>query len=213
MVQITPVEWDACLANRTLKLAFVGMSNAGKSHHSRVIRDECNFMWYEVDAAIQQDLGFSGMGEISKWLRQPYTEGFKQRQQRYLESEARSTKVNLEMGGKNLVFDTAGSCIYLNQEILNWLRNEMIVVNIDVEEEDIEQVTQRYIRGIKEIVWGDFFKKKEGETNEDALRRCFPILLQDRIRRYRELAHLTIPSMKLHNKSGVEKLEVIKSYL
>ena len=212
--QLTQSEWDHHVANGTLRLAFVGMSNAGKSYRSRVLRDENDFMWYEVDSAIQKDLGFDNMDAISEWMQQPYTEGFKQRQQQYLDSESRCTKLDhLDTGGRNLAFDTTGSFIYLDQDALDWLHRETMVINIDVGEEDIARMVRKYFEEPKPVVWGDFFNKETEETNDDALMRCFPILLHDRLERYRGFAHLTIPFMELRDTSGIETLEVIKSYL
>ena len=212
--QLTSSEMDVHLEQGTFRLAFVGMSNAGKSYRSRVLRDECDFMWYEVDVAIQQDLGFADMEEISGWMLQPYTEGFSQRQQQYLESEARCTKLDhLETGGRNLAFDTTGSFIYLDPDVLTWLHNETLVVNIDVGEEDIARMVRKYFEEPKPVVWGNEFTKNPEESNDDALLRCFPLLLEDRLKRYREFAHLSIPFTELRDTSGLETLSVIKNHL
>jgi len=50
------------------RLAFVGMSNCGKSYKSRILQDNAGFFWYEVDRAIQKSLGFDSMDQIASWM-------------------------------------------------------------------------------------------------------------------------------------------------
>lgn len=45
----------------------------------------------------------------------------------------------------------------------------------------------------KPVVWGQSFNKKEGESDHDALVRCYPELLEFRARRYANLADITLP--------------------
>lgn len=50
------------------RLAFVGMSNCGKSYRSRILQNDVDFFWYEVDREIQKKLGFDTMDEIAAWM-------------------------------------------------------------------------------------------------------------------------------------------------
>lgn len=212
--QLKPAEFDAHMDAHTLRLAFIGMSNGGKSYRSRVLRDECDFMWYEVDAEIQKDLGFEDMDDISKWMQQPHTDGFEQRQQQYLASESRCTKLDhLDTGGRNLAFDTTGSFIYLDQDALDWLRDETLVVHIDVGEESIARMVRKYFEDPKPVVWGDMFNQEAEEDGDDALMRCFPHLLEDRLQRYRQFAHINIPLEELWDRDGAGTLAAIKGHL
>ena len=77
---LTQEEFATHVANGTLRLAFVGMSNAGKSFRSRVLKEGKDFFWYQVDAAIQAKLGFSDMDDISEWLGYPNNENFPEQQ-------------------------------------------------------------------------------------------------------------------------------------
>jgi len=196
------------------RLAFVGMSNCGKSYRSKILRDQNDFMWYEVDAAIQKDLWFDDMQDISDWMKQPYNEWFSVRQEQYLRSEARCTKLDgLDTWWRNLSFDTTGSVVYLDESTLDWLHNKCLVVNIDVGEEDIARMVRKYFEEPKPVVWGDSFYTLKDESNDDALLRCFPLLLHDRIEKYRDFSHITIPFTELKDKTWDETLEVIASYL
>ena len=76
---LTKSEFDAHIANKTLRLAFVGMSNVGKSYRSKILRDESGFDWYQVDKEIMKSLGFSSMEEVSKWLGLPHAVTYQER--------------------------------------------------------------------------------------------------------------------------------------
>jgi predicted GTPase len=45
-------EFEQHLKNKTLRLSFVGMSNAGKSYRSRILSEQAGFLWYQVVAWI-----------------------------------------------------------------------------------------------------------------------------------------------------------------
>lgn len=212
--QLLPRELDAHVSNGTFRLAFVGMSNAGKSYRSRVLQNELDFFWYEVDAHIQETLGIEDMGGVSEWLGYPTSKTYKGREQQYLDAEEKCTHLHsLETGGKNLVFDTTGSVIYLSEQTRSWLTSECLVVNIDVGEDAIVKMTEKYFAEPKPVIWGDYFSKQDNENDEEALRRCYPEMLRARLLMYGEMAHLSIPFSELHDKSGEETLTVIKEYL
>lgn len=211
---LTPAELDTHVALGTFRLAFVGMSNAGKSYRSAVLQNELDFFWYEVDAHIQKVLQHENMSDISSWLGHPTMETYHRRAQAYIAAEETCTYLEgLDTHGKNLVFDTTGSVIYLSDQTKNWLLNECLVVNIDVGTEAIDEMTARYFAEPKPVIWGDTFTRREGEDDASALKRCYPEMLRQRLQAYRALAHLTIPYAKFHDKTGKETLEVIKSYL
>jgi len=212
--RLKPQELDSHVANGTFRLAFVGMSNGGKSYRSRVLQNELDFFWYEVDAHIQEALNIDDMDDISSWLGYPTMGTYQERQNVYLEAEEKCTHLhNLDTEGKNLVFDTTGSVIYLSEAAKNWLKDECLVVNIDVGEDKVEEMTRRYFEEPKPVVWGDTFKRNEGESDDDALHRCYPDMLRYRLGEYNKLAHLTITHDELHDATGEETLEIIKRHL
>lgn len=211
---LKPDELDAHVRAGTFRLAFVGMSNAGKSYRSRVLQTELDFYWYEVDKAIQKDLGFSDMDSISTWMGLPTTETYEARAAQYLAAEERCTHLaHLDTGDKNLCFDTTGSVIYLSEETRNWLHDQCLIVNIDLDESAIEKMVERYLREPKPVQWGGLYQPEVGESEEETLRRCYPKLLADRLFKYRDLAHLSIPFSEFYDLSANETLEVIKSHL
>lgn len=212
--RLKPEELDVHVENGTFRLAFVGMSNAGKSYRSRVLQNEMDFFWYEVDAHIQKQLGFSDMDDISAWLSVPTSPTYAERQRLYLEAEEQCTHLqNLDTGGRNLVFDTTGSVIYLSQETKGWLHDECLTVNIDVNEEYIEKMITKFLDHPKPVIWGDLYQPLKGESEMDTLKRCYPQLLEYRLQQYRDFAHLSVPLTELYDTSAEETLNIIKRYL
>jgi shikimate kinase len=211
---LTQSEFDEHVAHNTLRLGLVGMSNAGKSYRSKVLQNDCGFMAYHVDDEIQKSLGFATMEESSQWLGYPNSPTYAEREADYLAREAQFTKVDfLDTGGKNLIFDKTGSVIYVGESILEWLREHSLVVNIDIDEAALPVMMEKFFAHPKPLIWNGFYNQKEGESVEDALKRCYPDLLRDRLQKYRALAHLTIPAGDLRDKSGQETLAIIRSYL
>jgi len=74
-------------------------------------------------------------------------------------------------------------------------------------------MVRKYFEEPKPVVWGESFYALKGESNDDTLLRCFPLLLHDRIKKYRNFSHVTIPFDELKDKTWEETLWVIKSYL
>src|SRR3989344_8918431 len=189
---LTKSEFDAHIANKTLRLAFVGMSNVGKSYRSKILRDESGFDWYQVDKEIIKSLGFSGMEEISEWLGLPHTDTYQERERIYLDAEAKHTKVDFLDTDRNLVFDTTGSGVYLEEPTVAWLRENCLIVNLEAGEHYIHTMIQKFSEQPKPVVWNGMYVQKRGETEKQTLERCFPVLLRDRLKKYRAMAHLNI---------------------
>ena len=211
---LTPEELDAHVTAGTFRLSFVGMSNAGKSYRSKVLTRDNDFLWYQVDEEIQKALGFADMSEISGWLGYPSDATYAEREAKYLELENLFTRqAALETKGKNLVFDTTGSVIHLEPQTISVLKENCLVINLDVGEASLEQMVEKFFIEPKPVAWCGNFVQKGGESVEDALRRCYPALLKWRLGEYRQLAHITIPAGELRDKTGNETFEVIKSYL
>lgn len=213
LAPLTKAEYDAHIAENTLRVAFVGMSNVGKSYRSKVLRDECGFDWYQVDKEIIKSLGFAEMEEIAQWLGLPDSETYGERERAYLDSEAKHTKVDFLDTDRNLVFDTTGSVIYLEKPTTEWLQENCLIVNLEAGEEYIETMIQKFFEKPKPVVWNGEYVQKPGETERETLERCFPILLRDRLKKYRAMAHVNVSADDLYDKSGGETIAIIRSRL
>lgn len=211
---LTTDEVDMHMKNKTFRIAFVGMSNAGKSYRSKVLRNDADFFWYHVDEEIQHALGFEDMSEISGWLGFPDSSTYQEKEEQYLDLENKYTKVNdLDTKGKNLVFDTTGSVIYLKDSTIQWLRENCLVVNLDVGDDAIEEMTVKFFENPKPLMWNNLFEQNADETTEKALRRCYPKLLKERMSAYRAISNINIPASDMRDLTSEETIEKIKSYL
>lgn len=204
-VPLTQAEFDAHIAENSLRIAFVGMSNVGKSYRSKILRDGSEFDWYQVDKEIIKSLGLSGTEEISEWLGLPHASTYPERERIYLDAEAKHTKVDFLDTGRNLVFDTTGSVIYLKDSTLAWLKENCLIVNIDAGEEAIVPMMQKFLEQPKPVIWSGLYQQKPGESERETLERCYPALLTDRLKKYRAMAHMNISAEELYDKSEIGK--------
>ena len=171
-------------------------------------------MWYQVDEEIQKALGLKDMKEISRWLGYPASEGYAAREAQYLELENNFTKqASMQTKGKNLVFDTTGSVAHLHEDTLHTLKENCLMVHLDVGEDSLLHMIEKFFVEPKPIAWCGYFSRQEGESEEAALRRSYLTLLSERLKCYRELAHVTIPSRVVYNTSADETLALIQSHL
>jgi len=212
--QLTAAEFDAHIRNGTFRLSFVGPSNAGKTYRARVLESDADFLWYHVDGEIQKLLGFTDMNDISEWLGYPDSPTYTEREAAYLEAEEACTRLtHLDTDGKNLVFDTTGSVIYLSESAHRWLREHCFVVHLEVDEARIERMIEKFLDAPKPVAWFGTWEQEDGESLHETLKRSYPKLIEARLPHYYDLAHITVPLDELWDKSADETLAVIRSYL
>lgn len=168
------------------------MSNIGKSIRTEQFRQIKNVETSSVDDVIAQKMKKEGMAGMVEWMGYPFEEKYKEAEEEYLELENKMTLGKIPKK-KNYVLDTTGSFIYLEPETIDFVQKNFLVVNLDCSEMMLKVMIEDFFLTPKTIVWGNFFEKKEGEREIDALRRCYPNLLRNRIHRYRELADINIP--------------------
>jgi len=121
----------------------------------------------------------------------PYEPHYRQREARYLDCEKEVLTEVLEYleasqdtHDLNIVVDTTGSVIYTGEELINRLRRNTTMAYLSVPRELRERMLKAYVAEPRPVLWGDIFSKKENETNEQALARCYPRLLSQRERLY-----------------------------
>ena len=213
--RLTPREFDTHIKNGTCRISFIGMSNGGKSYRSRILHDELGFLWHNVDEQIQKALGLKSVSEIATWLGYPSSRGYSEREQTYLSLENKCTMEDASMrtNGKNFVFDTTGSIVQLGQDTLHALSEHTLIVHLDVGEDSVKVMIERFFKEPKPVAWGEYFTMQPNESEEEALRRCYPELLKKRLARYRALAHVNVPASELYDRSGKETLDIIRNHL
>lgn len=193
--------FDEKLKAGELPIAMVGMSNCGKSHWSSQLSRHHSFHLICVDERIEtaiepqlSALGFSGIDGMAEWMGFPTDDRFIGNQNTYLRLEEHITAASPPQPGRNTVLDTTGSVVYLSEDTLSRLRTQYLVVHLEASDDMLDVMTNSYFETPKPVVWGDAFNRHEGETPNQALRRCYPNLLRERRKRYAALAHLTVPA-------------------
>jgi len=191
---LTKQEFQEKLENKTLKIAFIGMSNTGKSFRSDELHNIEDFNYIHVDDEIEKDLNLSSMAEMAAWMGYPFDERYERRSKRYLKLEDQHTKNTEYIKCKNnFVLDTTGSVIHLPQETLTYLSENYLLILLDIEQDQLEHMKKLYFKEPKSVYWGESFSQKDSEDTVDALKRCYPKLLEDRKQKYRDLADIIIP--------------------
>ena len=88
--------------------------------------------------------------------------------------------------------DTTGSVIYTGEGILKRLSQYTTVVHLAITSEVREQLLKAYVSNPHPMLWRDIFSKEPGETNKEALERCYPKLIIARQRLYERNADVEI---------------------
>lgn len=215
-------EFDARIFESSLAICFVGMSNCGKSHWSRQLKQQLQFHVVSVDDEIERAiepeltaLGYAGIDGMAEWMGFPSDERFEVNQARYLGYEESITAATSPQKAVNSVLDTTGSVVYLSQGTIDRLQKEYLVVHLEASDDMLEFMTTSYFETPKPVVWGDAYKPVDEETPNESLRRCYPDLLRERRKRYAAMSHVTIPaSVSLSRNVELDKfLDHVKNKL
>jgi shikimate kinase len=187
-----------------MRIALIGMSGTGKSYWSHRLA-QTGFERFGCDDHIGRRLARrlaladSSIEAIGQWMGLPYEAGFEGREAQYLELEHRVLSRFLgALDGQTdhpavpCVIDTTGSVIYLGDELLERLCRTAVVVYLAAPPEKRQALLAAYRTRPRPVVWQGHFRPKPGEDRSAALARCYMALLEDRDRRYRCYAHLTI---------------------
>lgn len=189
------------------------MSNSGKSHWAQKL-ESIGFKRFSCDEIIEKKLakelkvlGFSGINDLARWMGQPYEKKYSENSQKYLELERESLEIitkHLKSGARyqNIVVDTTGSIIYVGGNIVEELSKLTTIIYFDTPITVRQEMCQLYFQNPKPVIWGDNFKRSYGESSLNALKRCYPDLLEYRCKKYREYAHITVDYLLLR-KSGI----------
>tara|TARA_B100000945_G_scaffold316197_1_gene316678 strand:- start:5783 stop:6457 length:675 start_codon:yes stop_codon:yes gene_type:complete len=192
-------EKHSILKNNKVNLALIGMSGAGKSYWSKKMKAK-GYRWYNCDDMIAERLGPKLIGngkttlKLAKWMGQPFSEGYIKAEKIYLElEEAVVEQICYELENSvainnPAVVDTTGSLIYLQKKLLHRLRALTKMVYLRLPEEKYDQLFENFINDPKPVIWKYKFNPLEGESSQNALRRCYKDLLAFRNERYSSLA-------------------------
>ncbi|MEM6260134.1 MAG: hypothetical protein AAGI37_17805 [Planctomycetota bacterium] len=189
-----------------MKLSFIGMSGVGKSYWAKQLAQAG---WYDLDcdsmiAMRMAEIICVGPGEepvhaLGQWMGMPWIDSFADREEQYLKLERQVTSTAIQVANdrtedtsEKVVIDTTGSVIYTGDERLDQLKQSTRVVYFDVPYDVRQSMVELYLREPKPVLWQGIYQPIPGESQDDALARCYAELLADRAECYRALADVVI---------------------
>lgn len=180
-------------------IIFLGMSGAGKTHWSKLLAEKYGLKHIEFDQLIALSKSFSdliktipGKNETEKmgnYFGMPGSGDFKSKENKYLDIEK---KFMVEKFPRSVILDLTGSAIYHTYELERIDRTGLIIC-LKTSKEAKQKMFQTYINDPKPVCWGSMFQKNPDESDEEALARCYPILLEYRELLYEKYADVTFP--------------------
>jgi shikimate kinase len=198
-------------SQKPLRLALIGMSGSGKSHwttnlaalgYSTICCDD------QIEArlaAILKAGGYTGINGVAAWMGWPDSAAYAERESQYLTEEIAvldEVLSSLEKEpNRELILDTTGSVIATGNHTLHRLRRQMTVVYLAASPSETQLLIDRYLRDPKPVLWQGAFRAHPGETPQQTVLRCYPLLIAARRHSYEALAHVTIPTAHLHELS------------
>jgi shikimate kinase len=187
-----------------MRLSLIGMAGSGKSYWSTRLAAH-GFLRFCCDDLIAEKLApeltgpDNGTLSMGEWMGFPYEPRYKDHESRYLASEGDVMIEIIEYLDNmkdcpegNIVVDTTGSVIYTVEETLERLRRYTTIVYLSIPPQVREQLLEAYLTNPHPMVWRDAFHQEPHETNEEALARCYPILVSQRQGLYERYADVTI---------------------
>jgi hypothetical protein len=181
------------------------MSGSGKSYWSAKLADS-GFRRFCCDEMITDRLSSElkqkdgTVLELGKWMGFPFDPGYETREAQYL---ARENDVMAEIldwldtsgnteAQENVVVDTTGSVIYTREVLLKRLKSLTTMVHFTSPPSAREAMLKAYMVKPRPVLWRGLFNRQAEESTEDALRRCYEILLNTRELLYHELADVEL---------------------
>lgn len=187
-----------------MRIALMGMAGSGKSFWSEklekagFVRFCCDELIAERLSSEMKDAGYEE-GNVAGWMGFPYDPGYKKREAHYMECEREVMEeiIGLISGtelhsDQDVVIDTTGSFIYIDDGLLQEVRKRVRLVLISTPDDVQESLLQAYINHPHPMVWRDFFQQRPGESHKEALARCYPKLFKSRRMLYEKYAHFSI---------------------
>jgi shikimate kinase len=200
-------------SDKPLRLALIGMSGAGKSHWTKNLAALgcptvcCDDQIETRLAPVLKSGGYTGINGVAAWMGWPDRATYRERESKYLTEEIAVLDEVLSLLEKDpkrdLVLDTTGSVISTGNHTLHRLRRQMTVVYLAASEEEVQLLIERYLRDPKPVLWQGVFRSHPGETPQQTVVRCYPLLVAARRQSYEALAHLTLPTLQLRELSAL----------
>lgn len=196
-----------------MRLSLIGMSGSGKTQWS-IALSRVGFRRFCCDELIARKLAdeltrpdktVMGLGE---WMGFPYEHRYADRESKYLTCEIDVMTEILDlledtghMPGHDIVIDTTGSVVYTGDDVLRRLRKCTRVVHLSTPPGIKALMLKAYLENQRPVLWRGLFDRRPGETDAEAMARCYTGLLHARERMYARIADATIDGYDL-NRQG-----------
>jgi shikimate kinase len=178
------------------------MAGSGKSHWSKRLAAK-GFHRFCCDDLIEEKLRCDLTApdgtplKLGPWMGFPWEWTYESREATYLDKESEVLQEILRLMSEkrlaeNVVVDTTGSVIYAPEGVLAKLRHMTLMVYLPVPVEFRASLLQSYRSRPHPLVWHGMFRPMPGESNEEALTRCYPKLVSSREQFYERYADLRV---------------------
>lgn len=220
-------EFQDRLANNTLRIAFIGMSNIGKSRLAKDLERKGGWTRFDIDKQIGETFDLGDLRTMAAYLGFPTSDTYAEREAEFLAREESETmralewldtvSGNTEYAPTNIVLDTTGSIVYLSPKLIREIKKRFLVVHVGTSAKDVDELFQTYKNTPKPVVWHGMYRSApkgtdllglstaEADTQKD-LEFSYRALLADRLMRYTLMADVTINRFLLYKPKTVPEL-------
>lgn len=147
-MKISCAEFDQRLKEDRLTLCLIGMSGMGKSYRAQQLANygfKCVCCDDLITERMSDILPSADIVGLAAWMGQPYTNGYSEREARYLQFEDEVTHKALEECSDNTVINTTGSVIYLPEGTLQKLKEKALILYLEANQGVRDEMFQVYM--------------------------------------------------------------------
>lgn len=234
-MKLTKAEFQVKLNSNKLRLAFVGMSNIGKSRLAKDLERKGGWTRFDIDKQIGETMDLGDLRNMAAYLGFPTSPTYAEREKEFLIKEEEQTLRALEFldqvdasedyAPTNIVLDTTGSVVYLKPSTIRELKKRFLVVHVGTSAKDVDELFETYKNNPKPVVWHGMYKEApsgsdfldintaDAQTQKN-VEYSYRSLLADRLMRYTLMADVTINRFLLYKPKTVpDMLKAIEKAL
>jgi shikimate kinase len=186
-----------------MRVGLIGMSSVGKTTWANKLAGagfECFHCDDLIADRLESELGqaIATVYDMGDWMGFPYEAQYAEREKIYLDKEFQVLQAIIDdlsqehNPTRNLVVDMGGSAIYVGEKMFTKLRQLMKVVYLEICPSVQETMLNEYINHPRPLIYQGLFQKRENETNESALARCYSQLISFRENLYEKFCHVKV---------------------
>ena len=206
--------------SRKFNIVFMGMSGSGKTHWSKLFSQQYSYVHVEFDdliggsdelaELIKNVPGKDAAERMGNYFGMPWSDDYAAKERRFLDVEGIFMSHKYPNGS---VLDLTGSCIY-HKERMDVLCSNGLVIYLETSPEKEREMFETFKLSPKPVIWSGVFKREEHESNDEAIERCYMLLLRQRAVLYATYADVILPYDDHKNVQSVEDfVERIKGQL